>query len=168
MTAPGDPNIYEPCSEHRAMDGYDARRERVGDRAGSDRLGASLWELPPGQAAYPLHFHYAEEEMLVVLDGEPLLRQRDTWRRLARGAVVSFLPGPDGAHQLFNDSEQVVRFLAISTSGAPDIVSYPEQGKIGVFERPPGDGKLWEFFRVETAVDYTDRLERPVPPPPTP
>lgn len=43
-------------------------------------------------------------------------------------------------------------------------MSYPEQGKLGVFERPPGDGKLREFFRVETAVDYTDRLEPPVPP----
>lgn len=164
MTAPPDPNIYEPCTEPRAMRGYEAHRERVGDRAGSDRLGMSVWELAPGQASYPLHFHYCEEEMLVVLEGQPLLRQSDAWRRLARGAVVSFLPGPGGAHQLFNDSDAVVRFLAISTSGAPDIVSYPEQGKIGVFERPPGDGQLWEFFRVETAVEYTDRLEPPVPP----
>lgn len=24
-------------------------------------IGASLWELPPGEAAYPYHYHLAEE-----------------------------------------------------------------------------------------------------------
>ena len=37
----------------RDRDGFRAKRARLGDQAGSERLGLSLWELPPGQAAYP-------------------------------------------------------------------------------------------------------------------
>jgi len=45
-------------------------------------VGASLWELPAGQAAYPYHYHLAEEEMVIVLSGTPALRTRDGWRVL--------------------------------------------------------------------------------------
>ncbi len=43
----------------------------------------SLWEVPPGETAYPYHFHLAEEEVLVVLNGAPLLRDPDVdyWDR---------------------------------------------------------------------------------------
>ncbi len=160
-----DPNIYDTGTEARGLPGYDSLRARVGDAAGSRRLGLSVWDLEPGNAAYPLHFHYVEEELLVVIEGEPMLRDAAGWRRLERGAVVSFLPGPDGIHQLYNDGAQPVRFMAISTSGEPDIVAYPEQGKIGVFERPPGEGRLWKLFRVEDEVHYADGIEPPVPPP---
>ena len=34
----------------------------------SNGLGLSLWELPPGEAAYPYHYHLAEEELVFVLD----------------------------------------------------------------------------------------------------
>ena len=164
MSEPRDPNIYDTGSEARGLPGYDALRARVGDAAGSRRLGMSVWDLMPGQAAYPWHFHYIEEELLVVLEGEPMLRGTDGWRRLERGAVVSFPPGRAGAHQLFNDGDAVVRFLAISTSGEPDIVEYPDQGKIGVFERPPGDGRLFKLFPLGAEVDYRDGIEPPVPP----
>ncbi|MBO9533455.1 MAG: cupin domain-containing protein [Solirubrobacteraceae bacterium] len=160
-----DPNIYDTGTEARGIPGYDSLRARVGDVAGSHRLGMSVWDLAPGCAAYPFHFHYVEEELLVVLEGTPMLRGASGWRRLARGAVVSFLPGPDGAHQIYNDGEAPVRFIAISTSGAPDIVSYPEQDKIGVFERPPGDGKLFKLFPVDAEVHYAEGIEPPVPPP---
>jgi uncharacterized cupin superfamily protein len=165
VTAPRDPNIYDTGTEHRGVPGYDALRARVGDAAGSKRLGMSVWDLMPGQAAYPLHFHYIEEELLVVVEGTPMLRGLEGWRRLERGAVVSFLPGREGAHQLFNDGTEVVRFLAISTSGEPDIVEYPDTGKIGVFERPPGEGKLWKLFPLKAEVAYESGMEPPVPPP---
>ena len=96
---------------------------------------------PPGQAAYPYHWHYQEEELLVVLEGAPTLRTADGRRRLERGEVVSFPTGEAGGHQILNDTEEEVRFLALSTQGEPDLVMYPESGKLGVFERlPQGDG----------------------------
>ncbi len=54
-----------------------------------------------------------------------------------------------------------MRFLSISTSGEPDIVSYPDSGKLGAFERLPQGGGLSELFRLAEAVDYYDGVERP-------
>lgn len=165
VSASPDPNIYDPGTETRGIPGYASTRRRVGDESGSRRIGTSVWDVPPGNGAYPYHFHYVEEEQLIVLEGRPLLRDAQGWRRLERGAVVSFLPGEDGGHQLYNDGPGLVRFLSISTSGEPDIVAYPDQGKIGVFERPPGDGKLWQLFRTSDEVPYDNGDIKPVDPP---
>lgn len=154
MSTSSDPNIYDVGTESRGIPGFASMRQRVGDASGSRRIGTSVWDLPAGEGAYPYHYHYVEEEQLIVLEGTPLLRDVRGWRRLERGAVVTFLPGAEGGHQLYNDGPGHVRFLAISTSGEPDIVAYPDQGKIGVFERPPGDGALWHLFRISDEVDY--------------
>ena len=45
--------------------------------------------------------------------------------------------GEAGGHQLVNRTEETVRFLAFSTSGEPDVVIYPDSGKVGAFERLP-------------------------------
>ena len=125
------------------------------------RTGLSLWELPPGQAAYPYHLHYTEEELVVVLSGAPHLRTPDGWRGLAEGEVVVFPAGERGAHQIVNNSNAAVRFLAFSTNGEPDIVAYPDSGKIGAAERRPDGGGLRLFFRESDAVDYWEGEEPP-------
>ena len=156
------PNIERPdFDELREHDGYRAMRARLGRQAGAERLGMSLWEVPPGEAAYPYHFHYTEEELLLVLEGRPSLRTEAGWRELEQGEVVSCLRGEGGGHQIVNRTEQTVRFLSISTSGEPDIVSYPDSGKLGAFERLPRGGGLFELFRLSEAVDYYDGVEPP-------
>jgi uncharacterized cupin superfamily protein len=140
--------------EPREREGFRCSRARIGRQAGSELLGASLWALPPHQAAYPYHWHYQEEELIVVLEGTPILRTADGRRRLRRGEVVSFPTGEAGGHQVINDTEEEVRFLAFSTQGEPDLVMYPESGKLGVFERLPQGGGLYKLFRLEDAVDY--------------
>lgn len=45
-------NIDDPdFDELREHAGFRARRARLGRQIGSERLGASLWELEPGEAA---------------------------------------------------------------------------------------------------------------------
>ena len=157
-------NINEPdFDELREHDGFLARRARISRQAGAERLGLSLWELGPGQAAYPYHFHYAEEEMLVVLDGRPSLRTPAGWRVLEEGEVVSFPRGEQGGHQLLNATAATVRFLGFSTSGEPDVVSYPDSGKLGAYERLPDGGGLRSMFRVADEVDYYDGVQAPQP-----
>ncbi len=157
-------NINRPeFDELREHEGFLARRARISRQAGAERLGLSLWEIEPGQASYPYHFHYTEEEMLVVLDGRPSLRTPEGWRVLEEGDVVSFLRGEEGGHQLFNATDRTVRFLRLSTSGEPDIVSYPDSGKLGAFERLPQGGGIWSLFRVADEVDYYDGVEPPEP-----
>jgi len=92
-----------------------------------------------------------------VLRGRPTLRTPDGTRELVEGEAVRFPLGEEGAHQLRNDTEEDVTFVAISSSGRPDVVVYPDANKIGVGERLPRGGGLREFFRRDGAVDYWDR-----------
>jgi uncharacterized cupin superfamily protein len=147
-----DPNF----DEHRDHPGFRCRRARLGRQAGAERLGLSLWEIQPGEAAYPYHYHLAEEELIVVLSGRPSLRVSGGWRELPEGEVISFLVGESGAHQIVNRTDEPVRMLAFSTSGAPDIVIRPDSGTIGAFERRPEGGGLYIHFRARDAVDYFD------------
>lgn len=159
------PNLYEPdFDETREHDGFNCRRAKLGSQAGARRLGASLWELPPGQAAYPYHFHLAEEEVLFMLEGTMSLRTPDGWREMERGEVVAFPVGESGAHQVVNRGQEPVRFLAISTSGEPEIVVQVEAEKIGVFERRADGGGIREWYRRADQAPYFEGVPPPEPP----
>ncbi len=148
-------NIEDPdYDEPREHPGFRCVRARLGRQAGSERLGLSMWEVPPGEAAYPYHHHLTEEELVVVLHGRPSLRTPEGWRELEQGEVVAFVRGERGAHQIVNRTEETVRFLAISTSGEPDVVIYSDSGKLGAFERLPRGGGLQAMFRMGDTVDY--------------
>ncbi len=155
-------NIERPdFDEPRKQEGFRAQRARISRQAGAERLGVSLWEVPPGQAAYPYHAHLTEEELVIVLSGAPSLRTPDGWRELEQGEVLSFPRGEHGAHQIVNRTEHTVRFLAFSPSGEPDVVLQPDSGKIGAFERRPDGGGLRVWFRREDEVEYYDGESSP-------
>jgi uncharacterized cupin superfamily protein len=149
--------VFDELREHP---GFECRRARLGRQVGSEKLGLSLWELPPGQAAYPYHFHLAEEEIVVVLEGRPSLRDGDGWRELEEGEVVGFAVGEEGAHQIVNRGAEPIRFLAISNQ-QPDIVVRPDSDSLSVVERRPEGGGLSLQFRREDAIGYFDAEEAP-------
>ena len=129
-------NIKHANFEDRdAPAGFRARRARIGYELGSELVGASLWQLPSGEAAYPYHFHYADEEIVIVLEGRPSLRTPQGTRTMQEGETVRFAVGEQGAHQILNPTDKPVTFLAISSHGRPDIVVYPDSGKISAAER---------------------------------
>ena len=150
-------NVYRPqFEEGERPEGFRARRARIGYELGTELIGASQWELPPGEAAYPYHFHYADEELVVVLRGRPTLRTPAGLRELEEGEAVRFGLGEEGAHQLINRSDETISFLAVSSHGRPDVVVYPDADKIGVGERLPRGGGLRAYFRRSDAVGYWD------------
>jgi len=149
------PNIYRPEFERgERPEGFRSKRARIGYELGSELIGASLFEVPAGEAAYPYHFHYADEEMVIALSGDLSLRTPEGTRELEEGEVVHFPLGEEGAHQLLNHGAETARFLAISSSGRPDVVVYPDSNKIGVGERLPRGGGLRAFFRRGDEVGY--------------
>ena len=93
------PNILDPeWDAERDAPPYRWRRARLGRQAGSRDLGASLFEVPPGATMFPLHTHFNNEEMLIVLEGTPTLQTRDETRTLGAGEVVAFRAGREGTH----------------------------------------------------------------------
>jgi uncharacterized cupin superfamily protein len=101
------------------------------DRA-AELVGCSLWEAPPGEAAFPYHYHFGDEELVIVIRRRPTLRTAEGIRELDEGEVLRFPLGEDGAHQILNRTEDAVTFLAVSSHGRPDIVVYPDSNKLGV------------------------------------
>ena len=160
------PNVNRPEFElGERPAGFRAKRARIGYELGTELIGASLWEVPPGEAAYPYHYHYADEELVIVLSGQPTLRTPEGERELEEGEALRFGLGAEGAHQIVNRSEDAVRFLAVSSHGRPDVVVYPDSDKIGLGERLPRGGGLRAFFRRGDAVDYFDGEDGKAPPP---
>lgn len=162
-----DANIFEPDFDaDQERPGFSYRRAKLGWQAGAEKLGASLYEVPPGQATFPYHTHSANEEMLIVLEGRPSLRTPSGWRQLERGEVVAFQAGDEGAHQLANFSEQPVRVLVLSTMIAPDVNLYPDTNRLMAATRAPGgrgEG-FQETYRRTEAGEYWEGEEPPAPP----
>ena len=92
---------------------------------GGPFLGASLYELGPGNFVI-FHFHHASEELLVVLRGRPTLRTMAGRRELEEGAVVHFPLGPDGAHELRNETGEPVRYVMAGIRVSPEVCEYPD------------------------------------------
>ena len=117
-----------------------------------DVLGATVYELGPGNFSV-YHFHHGAEELLVVLRGTPTLRTPEGGRVLAEGDVVHFPAGPDGAHALRNDSDAPTRFLIASDHPSPEVVEYPDLGQVTAQARTAsqtGD-RLWLIHDVPPA-----------------
>jgi uncharacterized cupin superfamily protein len=125
-------NVFGELEYEHDHPGFSWRRASVTRAVGGQELGMSVLELPPGERTFPYHFHLANEEWLLVLAGEPTLREPAGERRLRAGDAVAFPVGPDGAHQLRNDTDQPVRLALVSTRLEPEVVEYPDSGKIAV------------------------------------
>jgi len=112
-------------------EGWRSRDAWVGRRIGGELIGASMYELDAGDRLWPYHTHHANEEWLIVVQGEPALRTAEGEQALREGDVVCFPRGRDGAHQVINRTDSAIRVLMLSTLIAPDIVEYLDSGKIG-------------------------------------
>jgi uncharacterized cupin superfamily protein len=133
------PNLYEPEWEaDRDAPPFRWQRARLGAQAGARDLGASLFEVPPGAATFPLHAHYNNEELLIVVAGRPTLTTLDGERELAPGEVVACPPGREGAHRLDNRTEEPVRVLVVSTMRAPEINEMFETSQFWLRDYVPG------------------------------
>ena len=116
-------------------EGFRAGMFRPGPDLGAEDTGATVYELPPGQAVCPYHYEYGEEEWVLVLQGRPSLRTPEGTEELAAGDLAFFPKGPEGAHQVRNDSDVNARVLMWSTVVYPAVTSYPDSEKVGVYLR---------------------------------
>jgi uncharacterized cupin superfamily protein len=148
-------NVFSDDFEYDESDpeGFRAGTARVGKTAGGEHLAIKSFELPPGESLCPYHYEY-EEEWLLVLGGDVVVRTPDGEHELGQGDLVCFAPGPSGAHKVSNRGEAVARIVMFSSAREPSVAVYPDSDKIGVW--PGNDADKVMLRRRDGAVDYYD------------
>ena len=129
-----------PLEHHVHGDRFEARYGSFGGSIGARRLGYSLCVVPAGKRAWPYHCHHVNEEMFLILEGTGVLRTGDREYPLRAGDVVAAPPGDAAtAHQIINNSDRELRYVAVSTMIEHEVVEYPDSGKVAVYVKPaPG------------------------------
>ena len=147
-------NLYgDEWNETTEHEGFAFKDGWVGAKLGSELIGGSLYEVPPGKKLWPYHTHHGNEEWAIVVRGRPTLRTPEGERELAEGDVACFPRGKAGAHQVINRSDEPVRVLMLSTLLKPEIVEYLDSGKVSATS--PADGRLFRA-RVGPEIEYWD------------
>jgi uncharacterized cupin superfamily protein len=130
---------------------YDTQCAGLSEGTAAAKLGASVDIVAPGKRSCPYHYHLAQEEMFVVLEGAGCLRVAGELLPVRAGDVIFIPPGPQYPHQLINTSDAPLKYLSISTQEQPELCHYPDSGKTGVF------AKGHRLMQRETAnLDYWD------------
>jgi uncharacterized cupin superfamily protein len=145
-------NIGEATLERQQREPlYDTRCGSVSNRAVAKKLGAGYDEVAPGKRGCPYHYHLAQEEMFVILEGHGTLRVAGEMLAVKQGDVVVIPPGPEYPHQFINTSDQPLKYLSISTLERPEVAVYPDSNKVAAWHFG-----LKAMQRVGTELDYWD------------
>jgi uncharacterized cupin superfamily protein len=145
-----DPTFsYDPDD----ADGFRAGMFRFGGDLGARQTGATVYDLPPGQSVCPYHYEYGEEEWALVLTGRASVRTPEGTETVGPLEMVFFPAGPDGAHEIHNDTDEPVRVLMWSTVVTPTATAYPDSDKVAIWT---GDKAEDLIVRRSSGVDYYD------------
>ena len=135
---------------------FKANIARLTPMLGMKDLGCTLVELEPGQKAWPFHLHYGIEELFVVIEGQGSIRYGDQTHAIRTGDVISTPTGENTAHQIVNSSDQMLRYLAVSTQKYPETCYYPDSGKYGSFSIKDKQPETVFIAHESHAVAYLD------------
>lgn len=136
-------------------DKYAAKLAPISPLLGAQKLGYNLTAVPPGKRAFPYHNHHANEEMVLILEGQGTLRYGKQELPLRKGDIIGCPPGgPEVAHQIINTGDVELRYLAVSTTIDTDVFQYPDSGKFGVVGgRKPGQSLAAAAFPGKFVVE---------------
>ncbi len=114
---------------------YDTRSGGLTEGTAAKKLGAGFDILEPGKIACPYHYHLAQEEMFVILEGQGTLRVAGERVPVRAGDVIVIPPGSEYPHHLINTGSAPMKYLSISTQERPEICYYPDSNKLGAFAK---------------------------------
>ena len=146
--APMEPWTREPL--------YQNLGTRLAPGTAAQKLGASIDTVPPGKRSCPYHFHHAQEEMFVILEGTGTLRVAGEMLPIRAGDVIFIPPGPEYPHHILNTSEAPLKYLSVSTRESPEICEYPDSGKYLAMASSGGQKTFNAIQRRESTLDYWD------------
>lgn len=141
-----------PSKEKKKHEGYEHIRRDFIRWGEAEKMGVSLYEIPPKQSAYPYHYHHKNEELFYIISGKGVLKTPEGERPVQAGDLLFFPANEKGAHKLTNssDTEKLV-YLDVDVVHDLDVAVYPDSGKIGVWGK-----NINRIYHVDDDVDYYD------------
>jgi uncharacterized cupin superfamily protein len=115
-------NYPEPFAARVA--GRDKRR--LGEAFGLVNFGVNLTRLAPGAVSALRHCHTRQDELVYILEGEPVLVTDAGETRMKPGDCAGFKAGTGDAHHLVNRGTGDVVYLEIGDRSGGDSVVYPD------------------------------------------
>lgn len=127
-------------------DEIEHNRKRMIDDEHINKLYCDIYEIPPGKANWPHHYHTCNEEIFYIIEGQGEVVTESGVLKVKPGDMLRFPVGEKGAHQLKNTSDsKTLKYLDFGTTNFPDVVFMPTDNKIELFAGKSGQDKMCSY-----------------------
>jgi uncharacterized cupin superfamily protein len=121
---------------------------RLGEAAGLTQFGANLVTLDPGARSSLRHWHKAEDEFVMVTEGELVLVQDEGEYILRSGDCAAWQAGDRNGHCFLNRTNAPARFLVVGSRAPHEVCTYSDvdmilEAKDGAVTFTYHDGTPW-------------------------
>lgn len=99
---------------------------RLGDAGGLTQFGVNLVMLEPGAMSSLRHWHMAEDEFVMVTEGECVMVQDEGETVMRPGDCAAFPAGSTNGHHFLNRSDRVAKFLVIGSKAKREVATYSD------------------------------------------
>ncbi|MEO5615731.1 MAG: cupin domain-containing protein [Cypionkella sp.] len=122
---------------------------RLGDAGGLTQFGVNLVILQPGALSSLRHWHLAEDEFVMVTEGECVLIQDAGETVMGVGDCVAFPANVPDGHHFINRSGAVAQFLVVGSKAKREVATYSDVDLVLTVEGGQAsfaykDGSTWE------------------------
>jgi uncharacterized cupin superfamily protein len=108
--------------------------QRLTKPSGLEDFGVNIITLLPGAWSSQRHWHEAEDEFLIMLEGEAMLVEDDSETPLQAGECAVFLKGVSNGHHLINRGSLPARFFVVGAKGSKGDCHYPDVDLLADFK----------------------------------
>ncbi|MEL6240964.1 MAG: cupin domain-containing protein [Pseudomonadota bacterium] len=155
-----DPDFTD--TNPRRGDAFEAQLGFIGAKLGTRQIGINLTVVPPRSKAWPRHYHYINDEMFIVLSGAGTLHYGNQDYPVKAMDVIHIEAGTGIPFQIENDSDDNLRYLALSGMQTADLFHYTDSDKYGIMANGtplrtfPSKGldKFMRVIRADMAAEY--------------
>ncbi len=99
---------------------------RLGEAAGLRQIGVNLVTLEPGALSSLRHWHLAEDEFVMVLEGSCTLVMEGGACAMGAGDCAAFPAGRADGHNFVNHGTAPARFLVAGTKAPREVATYSD------------------------------------------
>jgi uncharacterized cupin superfamily protein len=122
---------------------------RLGEAAGLTQFGVNLVTVEPGGRSSIRHWHRAEDEFVMVTEGELVLLQDEGEHPMRPGDCAAWKAGDENGHCLLNRTDRPARFLVVGSKAPTEVVTYSDDDMVlTLAEGKPSfaykDGTRWD------------------------